>query len=248
MIERLDLDCATVDELAAAYALGAVDADEERAVSAHLATCRNPHAEARGMVEGASLLPAALHPVAPSAGLRDRLMATVAATPQEHRPRPALVRAPDTAPVSRPWWRASPLPSALAAVALALAIGLGGWGLSLNAELAERDAALRAIASAETAYAAQGEAGSGWLIKSGDEAIFVAEGLAELAAGTLYELWLIDADGSAVAAGTLTDTDGVALVTLERPIDDAVTFALTVETERVEQSQNDPVMVAAIGA
>jgi Anti-sigma-K factor rskA len=140
------------------------------------------------------------------------------------------------------------MPSALAAVALALAIGLGGWGLSLNAELAERDAALRAIASAETAYAAQGVAGSGWLIQSGDEAIFVAEGLAELAAGTLYELWLIDADGAAVAAGTLTDTDGVALVTLERPIDDAVTFAVTVETERVEQSQNDPVMVAAIGA
>jgi anti-sigma-K factor RskA len=248
MIERLDIDCATVDELAAAYALGALDGAEERAVSAHLATCRNPHAEARGMLEGASLLPAALQPVAPSAGLRDRLMATVAATPQEHRPRPALVRAPDTATASRPWWRASPLPSALAAVALALAIGLGGWGLSLNAELAERDAALRAIASAETAYAAQGEAGSGWLIQSGDDAIFVAEGLAELAAGTLYELWLIDADGVAVAAGTLTDTDGVALVTLERPIDDAVTFALTVETERVEQSQNDPVMVAAIGA
>ena len=248
MIERLDIDCATVDELAAAYALGALDAAEERAVSAHLATCRNPHAEARGMLEGASLLPAALEPAAPSVGLRDRLMATVATTPQEHRPRPALVRAPDTAPVSTPWWRASPLPSALAAVALALAIGLGGWGLALNAELAERDAALRAIASAETAYAAQGEAGSGWLIQSGDDAIFVAEGLAELAAGTLYELWLIDADGIAVAAGILTDTDGVALVTLERPIDDAVTFAVTVETERVEQPQNDPVMVAAIGA
>nr|MBA2634004.1 anti-sigma factor [Chloroflexota bacterium] len=122
------------------------------------------------------------------------------------------------------------------------------WGVSLNAQLAERDEALRAVAAADAAYVAQGEIGSGWVIQSGDEAMFMADGLAELAAGQLYEFWLIDADGNAVAAGTLADTDGVTVVPLERPLDDAVTFAVTVETERVEQSQNAPVMVAAIGA
>jgi anti-sigma-K factor RskA len=95
---------------------------------------------------------------------------------------------------------------------------------------------------------AQGEAGNGWVIESGGRAMFMADDLADLGAGQLYELWLIDAEGTAVAAGTLTDTDGMALVTLEQPIGDAVTFAVTVETERVEQSQNDPVMIAAIGA
>ncbi len=248
MTERPDFDCAAVDELAAAYALSAVGADDERAVSRHLATCRNPHPEANGMVEGASLVAASLPPVMPSARLRGRLMATVAATPREHRPRPAASRASDIAAAGRPWWRDVPLPSALAVVALALAVGLGAWGLSLNAQLAERDAALRVIAAADTAYAAQGVAGSGWVIRTGDDAMFVADGLAELAEGTLYELWLIDANGTAVAAGTLTDTDGVALVTLELPMDDAVTFAVTIETERVEQSQNNPVMVAALGA
>lgn len=247
MIDRLDLDCATVDELAAAYALDAVDPDEELAVGAHLSACPRPHAEARSMVEGVSLVAASLPPVAPSPGLRDRLMTTVAATPQEHRPRADVREVPVVEP-SRPWWRFSPLTSAVAAAALALAVGLGAWSLSLNAQLAERDAALRAVASADAAYSAQGEAGSGWLIESGDEAMFMADDLADLAAGHLYELWLIDAEGNAVAAGTLTDTDGVALVTLEQPIDDAVTFAVTVETERVDQSQNDPVIVAAIGA
>lgn len=248
MTDRLDLECLAADELAAAYALGALDADEDRAVSGHLATCSRDHAEARSLIEGAALVPASLPPVEPSAGLRDRLMATVAATPQEHRRRPAAVGAPETASPSRPWWRVNPLPSAIAAVALALAVGFGAWGLSLNAQLAERDAALRAIAAADAAYVARGEAGSGWVIQTGDQAMFVADDLAELAAGTLYELWLIDAHGTATAAGTLTDTSGVALVTLERPIDDAVTFAVTVETERVEQPQHDPVMVAAIGA
>lgn len=247
MTHRLELDCAAVDELAPAWALGAVDPDEERAVNAHLASCDRPHDAARAAIEGAALVPASLGPVAPSTELRNRLMATVAVTPQEHRPqqRAVVERAPEPA---RPWWRFSQLPSAVAAVALAAAVGLGAWGLALNAHLAERDAALRAVAAADAAYPAQGEIGSGWVIQSGDEAMFMAEDLAELAAGQLYELWLIDADGTAVAAGTLTDTDGVALVPLEQPLGDAVTFAVTVETERVEQPQNDPVMVAAIGA
>jgi anti-sigma-K factor RskA len=248
MSGRLDLDCAAIDELAAAYAVGAVDPHEDRAVSAHLASCVRDHAEARDLIGGASLLPASLVPVSPSPGLRDRLMATVAATPQEHHPRPLARAEPATMAPQRPWWRFSPLPSAIAAVALAAAVGLGAWGLSLNAQLAERDAALRAVASADAAYVAEGEIGSGWVIQTGDEALFMADGLAELAAGQLYELWLIDADGTAVAAGTLTDTEGVALVPLERPLGDAVTFAVTIETERVEQPQNDPVMVASIGA
>ncbi|MGH2385608.1 MAG: anti-sigma factor, partial [Candidatus Limnocylindria bacterium] len=108
--------------------------------------------------------------------------------------------------------------------------------------------ALRAVASADAAYVAEGEAGRGWVIETGDQALFMADGLADLAAGQLYELWLIDGEGNAVAAGVLTDTDGVALVPLERDLDDATTFAVTVETERVEQSVNDPVMVAALGA
>ena len=246
--QHVDLDCAAVDELAPAYALGALDAQEERAVSMHLATCRQPHAEASSMVDGASLLPASLPPVSPPAALRDRLLATVAATPQEHRPRPAAVRTVESTTARTPWWRFSPMPSALAAVALALAVGLGAWGVSLNAQLAERDAALRAVAAADAVYAAEGEIGAGWVIESGDQAMFMAEDLADLDTGQLYEFWLIDAAGNAIAAGTLTDTDGVALVELERPIEDAVTFAVTVETERVEQSVNDPVMVAAIGA
>ncbi|MDQ4036460.1 MAG: anti-sigma factor [Chloroflexota bacterium] len=242
----IELTCADVDELAAAHGLGALDANEAQAVEEHLAGCGRAHGEARELITAASLVPVALEPVPPSSALRDRLMATIAATPQDHRsaaPRPA----PEERP-RRPWWQLAPLPSAVAAVGFAAAVGLGAWSLSLNAELSDRDAALRAVASAEVVYAAEGAAGRGWVIQSGDQALFMADGLAELAAGQLYEFWLIDADGTAVAAGTLTDTAGVSLVALERTLDDATTFAVTVETERVEQSANDPVMVASLGA
>lgn len=249
MTERVHLACSTVDELAASYALGAVDPGEDRAISAHLAACDQPHTDARSLIDVAPVLTNALEGVAPSPGLRARLMTTIAQTPQEHRPAVPVKKPVASLEASRPaWWRLSPLPSALAAVGLAAAIGLGAWGVTLNNQLAERDAALRAVASADAIYAAAGTAGSGWVIESGERAMFMAEDLADLPPEQLYEFWLIDADGNAVAAGTLTDTDGVALVTLELDLGDATTFAVTVETERVDQSVNEPVLVAAIGA
>lgn len=250
MTERVILDCAAVDELAGSYALGALDPAEDRALSAHLATCEEPHVEARSLIDVVPVLHNALERVAPSPRLRERLMATIADTPQEHGPTVASARQ-SVRPVETPrraWWRLSPLPSALAAVALAAAVGLGAWGVTLSGQLADREAALRAVASADAIYAASGTAGSGWVIESGERAMFMAEDLADLPSDRLYEFWLIDADGTAVAAGTLTETDGVALVTLERSLEGATTFAVTVETERVDQSNNDPVMVAAIGA
>ena len=250
MSDRITLDCSSVDELAASYALGAVDASEEVAISAHLAACREPHAEARSLIDVATVVPYSLEGVTPSGGLRERLMATVAETPQEHRPAVASVgqRVPPAETRRQPWWRTSWQPSALAAVGLALAVGLGAWGVTLNNQLAERDTVLRAVASADAIYEASGSAGSGWVIEAGDQAMFMAEDLAELPSDRLYEFWLIDADGNAVAAGILTDTDGVAIATLERDLEGATTFAVTIETERVDQSVNDPVLLAALDA
>lgn len=249
MSERIPLECSAVDELAASYALGAVDATEEAAISAHLAACREPHAEARSLIDVATVIPNSLEAVTPSSGLRERLMATVAETPQEHREAVVSVRQPEPpAQVRQPWWRTGWQPTALAAVGLALAVGLGAWGVTLNNQLVERDAVLRAVASADAIYEASGSAGSGWVIQAGDQAMFMAQDLADLPSDRLYEFWLIDADGNAVAVGTLTDTEGVAIATLERDLEGATTFAVTVETERVNQSVNDPVLVAALDA
>jgi anti-sigma-K factor RskA len=243
---RGPLDHVTVDELAAAYAAGALDASEERAVSEHLATCDEPHAEARSFLDAAAVLPATLEPVAPSAALRERLMASVATTPQDHRRSPAAAVVQE--PPRQPWWRLAPLPTALAAVALAAAVGLGAWGVSVNAQLGDRDAAIRAIASADAIHAASGSAGTGWVIESGDQAMFLASDLAALPAGSLYELWLIGPEGAPIAVGTLTDTKGVVLVTLDRSLSGSITFAVTVEASRVEAPTSDPVLVAALDA
>ncbi len=136
----------------------------------------------------------------------------------------------------------------MAAVGLAAAVGLGAWNVSLNAQLTERETALRAVASADAAFIAEGEAGRGWVIQNGETAYFIADGLAELDAGQLYELWVIDGEGTPIAAGVTTDTDGVALVALDLGLDGATAFAVTIETERVDQPSGAPVLLAPLDA
>lgn len=241
------MNCATVDELAAAYALGAVEPDDERAIGEHLASCEEEHAEARGLIDAAAALPAAVEPTAAPAHLRERILATAAATPQEHRRVASEWSAGRAAtPAPRPWWQRSPLASAAAAVALAVAVGVGAWNLTLQDQLASRDAVLRALAAADATYRVEGSAGSGWLIETDDRAIFVAADLAALPADRIYELWLIDADGSPVAVGTLDRPNDIAAVTLERVLGEATAFAVTVERERVDAPTSEPVLVASL--
>jgi anti-sigma-K factor RskA len=240
--------CHDVDELAAAYALGSVDPHEERFISDHLATCASPHQEARELLGAAALLPLAVESVTPSAALRARLMTTVADTPQEHRrvSSPSLAASVVEAP-SRPWWRLAPLPAGLAAVGLAAVIGLGAWNVNLNQRLADRDTALRTVASADAAYAVTGTAGSGWLLESDGRAIFLADTLAELPADRIYELWLIGPDGDPVDVGTVASTEGLTLVALDRTLGPATTFAVTIEAERVTSPTSEPVLVGTLG-
>jgi anti-sigma-K factor RskA len=237
-----DPGCSTVDQLAPAYAVGALEPSEEVAIGRHLATCDREHREARDLAEAGAVLAAAVEPVAPSPALRERILATVATTAQEPRPiaRPIVRRE------RRTWLTA--MPAAIAAAAVALAIGMGAWATSLNSQLAERDAVLRAVAGADAAYRASGAAGEGWVVESGGEAMFMAEELAALPEDHIYELWLIHEDGTAVAVGTLTTSGGVAVTTLESALTGAVAFAVTVEPHRVEAPTTDPVLIAELGA
>lgn len=81
-------------ESAAPYALGALDADERAAFEAHLAACDVCGSEVREMREVAGLLALGGPPVAPPAGLRERVVAGARAvrpiSAASARPGPAL--------------------------------------------------------------------------------------------------------------------------------------------------------------
>jgi anti-sigma-K factor RskA len=129
------------------YALGALDGDEHTAFEGHLAAgCPECDQHIRKTREALTLLPQSLELVTPPAGVKERLLARIAAeTPlSEHFRRPHRRR----------WWTMGV--SALAAASLLIVLGYRlyqthqefqqerGAVSALRAELQRRDAALRA--------------------------------------------------------------------------------------------------------
>jgi len=249
-----------VDELAAAFALGALDADEARAVAEHLASCQEPHEEARAALGASMALAMSLEPAQPSAGLRDRLMQTVERTPQ-----PWLAAAPaplQERPARARGWRDRLLPRLmvpLAAVAAVAVIALGVLNLNLQSQLADRDRALRAvadaIASGQAAFRVEGQDGRGYVVDTaGSGSTLVVADLTSLPADKLYELWLLDAAGTPVAVGTFRPSaTEPAVVHVEKDLTGYTTFAVTVESQRVDSptlpnGADSLVMVGAVGS
>jgi len=250
----LQYRCADVDALTGPLALGAVDADELRAAREHLANCPEPHAELHSLLGADSALAASLEPIQPSAGLRDRLMATVAEVPQDRAEDAPLRVTEEPQPPRRGWLDLlSPnvaRPLAVAAVVALIAVGV--WGLSLSSQLTEQQQALdevaRAISTGQAAHRVEGDAGRGYLVDTpGSGAKFVVTDVNALDPNQLYELWLFGPDGTPVAAGTFVPTDApVAVVPVEDDLAGYQTFAVTIETERVDAPTGDPVMVGTI--
>jgi anti-sigma-K factor RskA len=246
------MTCNDVEELAAAFALGAVAPEEEAALRAHLADCEQPHLEIRNALGAGTLLAASLDPVTPSPALRGRVMATIERTPQVHQ---------QSAPASPSPRRRGLLdwlsprvarPLALAAAVALLAVVV--WNVSLQSQLGQRDAAIRAVANAisggEVAFRVDGSGGRGYVVDTpGKGAALVVADLAGLPAHRLYELWLIDASGMPVAVGTFNPSeDAVVVVPVERDLTGFATFAVTVEAVRVAAPSGSPVMIGDLRA
>jgi anti-sigma-K factor RskA len=249
-----DLRCDQADELGAAFVLGALGADEARAVQEHLASCDQPHAELRAMLGADQVVAMSLEPVAPSNALRDRLMATVARTPQV---RSSVQAAPVAGLQERRGWLDWLFPRVarpLAVGAVVAALAFGAWNVSLQSQLGQRDRALRSVADAiaggGVAFRVDGIAGRGYVVDTpGSGAALVVAGLTSLPADRIYELWLIDAAGKPVAVGTFTPSDSaIAVVPVDRDLTGFAIFAVTVERERVGAPTTNPVMAATLKA
>jgi anti-sigma factor RsiW len=188
MNQRFDPDCARVEELAGAIALGALTADEHDAVRAHLETCERPHAEVRSASGAGVVLASALQPVEPSPALRDRLMASAASTPQEHGARTAQRAAAAEPPPRRGWldWLSPGWARGLAAAAVVAVVALGAWNVSLQSQLTGSQRVTQALASATAVYQVTGEAGRGLLIDTPDGPRFLSTGIEPAPAGSLY--------------------------------------------------------------
>ncbi|MDO8483981.1 MAG: anti-sigma factor, partial [Candidatus Limnocylindrales bacterium] len=214
-----ELTCDEVREMAGAYVLGALDAADEAAVRAHLATCSQAHEE---IAELGAVIPAFVEivpVVEPPEGLKARILAAAAADLAARGGTPAAApgsaeAAPATA-ASRPTIApAAPIafPSAeeraarqartstggwLLRIAAVLVIAvLGGWNLLLQSQLSAAQSDERNVAAVLNAAAQP----------SSLSAILTADG------GTGSGLAAVKADGDvAIAMRDLAPTSGNAV-------------------------------------
>lgn len=240
--EVVALECDVVEALAGAWALAALPADEERAVAHHLATCDRPHEELRGGVGAADVLALSLPEEDPSPAVRARIMHSIGALAGVDagvQPIPLL-------PKRRSW-----LMPGFASLAAAAVLAMAVWNVQLRSEVGDQRVTLArlaaAVAAGSTAYRVSGSVGSGYLI-DGKNPAFVAS-LPAAPAGRLYEMWLLDASGAPVSVGTFgaNEGGGLSVASLERPLSGFATFAITVESRRVDAPSAKPIMAASIG-
>jgi anti-sigma-K factor RskA len=234
-------------DLAAAYALDALDADERSAFESHLATCAECRALVASYTPALAGLGAATDPIEPPASLRARTLARAAAQPQARRstaapPRVATIRVPPPPSRAPSWW--------MVGASLAAAVAFAVYSLSLR----EQVSVLRALVSQASAEAqavraelasvrrdsthlttvvnvlsaadlrrvdlagqdrAAGATARAFVSQSRG-LMFSAERLPPLAAGHVYQLWVLAP--TPVSAGVLTPArDGSASATMPMP-------------------------------
>jgi anti-sigma-K factor RskA len=155
-----------IHDLAAAYALDALDPEDRWTYERHLDTCERCRKDVSALREGAEELAHAAEGPEPPAELRERILDAARAEP----------RTATVVPMRRRWL--FPATAVAAVAAASLAIGLGLWANSQRGGTTERVVPMD---------------GGGSLVIEGDQATLVAC-VDDPPAGKTYEAWVIEGD------------------------------------------------------
>ena len=237
-----DVDRTHFEELAAAYALGALTGDERLWFESYLTEHPEANAEVEELGGIASLLALAPPDQEPPPGLRRSVLEGVGA-PREviNEAAPRRSRRTGTA-------RRVLRPAMLAAAATAaVVIGLFAWNVSLR----DQNGDLRDEVSERRTFEMQGSglarnADGEVLLIDEDRAVLVATELPPAPEGEVYEAWVIR-DGVPQPAGLFESRDGEAASTVEGSMDGAQAVAVTLEPEGGSpMPTSDPILVAPL--
>lgn len=209
------MERAEIHDLAAAYALNALDPEDRWTYERHLDNCERCREEVAALREDAAELAYAAEGPEPSPDLRERILRAA----REERPPLAPV-----VPLRRRWLL--PATAAAAVAAAVVAVGLGLWGNSLRGQ------EQRVVPM---------EGGPGQVLISGDEAAIVTC-VDPAPAGKTYEAWVIENDVPRPAGLFLGGCDTVELT---RPVESGATVAVTLEAAGGVESPQGEILMSA---
>jgi anti-sigma-K factor RskA len=240
----MSINCSQAEDLLGAYALDALPDDETRRLDEHLQSCTEHAAAAAELRKTQALLALTVDDGQPSPELRRRIMQAVEAGPAADRSpsSPVLdaVRSRRTRHLPRFAFR--PVHSAIAA-GLALSLGLGGVAGYLLSQ-----------AGQPITYSFQGAPSSApgataqlVYFKDRKQAVLTANGLPRLAAGHVYEIWLIKG-GVPVDEGIGTGADGKVGIQLSADLFQFDDLAITIEPGEQQLPTTTPILIGHLGA
>lgn len=204
-----------IHDLAAAYALNALDPEDRWTYERHLDTCERCREEVANLREGAAQLAYAATGPEPQPELRERILRAA----REERPATVI-------PFRRRYL--FPMTAVAAAAAAVAAVGLGLWASSLRDEVDRQ----RVVAMQ----------GGGRLVVSGDDAAIVAC-VEQAPADKTYEAWVIRDDVPQPAG--LFRGGGCGTVELTRPVEPGDTVAVTLEAAGGTDAPKGDVLMSA---
>lgn len=221
---------ADIHTLAGAYALDALNDEEQRLFERHLAVCAACGQEVAEFRRTAALLGAA-EDESPPPGLRAAVLAAVEVAPQAR---------PDVALAAGLLARVQPVLAPLAAGLVLALLVLSGVVLQqrsrldgVEAAIAVKEHALLAVLTAPDAQrlAMAGDGPQGMVLWSPSAAtgVLVARGLPELPAGRAYQLWLMRGGVPVPSAVFLSTRGGEVVVALGSIRGGVEAVAVTVE-------------------
>jgi anti-sigma-K factor RskA len=215
-----------VYDLLPGYALGCLDASEERQVAEHLESCEHCRAELQRYNWVVAELPMALETSAPSPELKGRILSRARQSDQPAQPTPsAWDRFWGSLQRSAPAW-------GLAGLALVLILALSNILLWQRLERVESGGqeTLRTVALAATDYS-PGATGELVISRDGEYGVLVVDGLPALAQDRQYQLWLIQ-DGRRTSGGVFTvnpEGYGVLYISSPNPLASYQAVGVTIE-------------------
>ncbi|MGH2756505.1 MAG: anti-sigma factor [Actinomycetota bacterium] len=212
----MDLEHDEYRSMIAAYALGALPAEEERALRAHIVTCEECMAEADRFFDTSSKLALAVEPEELPPGLADRVLAAV----REQRPAPA--------PTAAPRRRFGFVP-VFAAAALSLAVIVMGFFLiDTRNELRTDRQVLAALLRGDEGFELTGEGAVARLVPTTSGSTLVATGLGEAPDDRVYQLWLLRGE-EPVSGGVFEATGELSVFRSDLVLEDFTGAAVTIE-------------------
>ena len=220
-----------IHDLTAAYALDALDAEDEERYELHLTTCWSCREELDRLRDPVAALAHGVPSPEPPPELRERILEAVRAERS------------NVVPIRR---RLPAALGAVAAVAATVAIALGLWAASVSSDLDRERSLLAILADPEARTIPLDGANGRVVVTNTGEAALVVSGLPTAPEGKTYELWVAKGE-EMLPAGVFDAKHERDVVRLTRPVPPGSGVAVTVEDDGgTDVPTSDPIFTAGV--